>query len=60
MLVDDHHTRPGYLSGIYEPIGSEVEVAGLDVIGRIPDGLDGQFVQNGPNPAVAPGIGHSW
>ncbi len=59
MLVDDQ-TKPAYLSRIYEPVGSEVEAAGLDVIGRIPDELDGQFLQNGPNPSVEPGIGHSW
>jgi len=49
-----------YLTGLYAPVSQEVTAANLPVVGELPARLDGVFVQNMPNPAFAPGVGHSW
>ncbi|MEO5899524.1 MAG: carotenoid oxygenase family protein [Ilumatobacteraceae bacterium] len=49
-----------YLQGVYAPVTNSVDSRPLPVIGRVPDELCGVFVQNGPNPACQPRIGHSW
>lgn len=47
---DDPH-----LSGNFVPIGTEIEARDLPVIsGRIPDGLKGVCMRNGPNPRFQP------
>lgn len=47
---DDPH-----LSGNFAPIGTEVEADDLRVIsGRIPEGLKGAYLRNGPNPRFQP------
>jgi carotenoid cleavage dioxygenase len=50
--LDDHDTArlPFHLRGSYAPVTEEVEAFDLPVQGRIPDGLNGVFVRNGPNP----------
>src|ERR1044071_3235390 len=49
-VSDDPH-----LSGNFAPIGPELDVADLPVIaGRIPPGLSGAYMRNGPNPLFKP------
>ncbi len=43
-----------YLSGPYAPVPDEVDVGPLEVNGRLPDGLRGTFLRNGPNPMFPP------
>lgn len=46
-----------FLSGNFAPVHEEQTAAELTVIGQIPNGLEGMFVRNGPNPQFPP-IGH--
>ncbi|MFJ9035725.1 carotenoid oxygenase family protein [Streptomyces sp. NPDC102406] len=39
-----------YLRGLFAPVREEVDARDLEVTGRIPAGLDGRFLRNGPNP----------
>lgn len=39
-----------YLQGLFAPVREEVTAYDLPVSGRIPDGLDGRYLRNGPNP----------
>lgn len=39
-----------YLEGIHQPLTQEYTLTDLDVVGRIPDFLDGRYLRNGPNP----------
>ncbi len=39
-----------YLEGIHRPVARELTIETLAVEGRIPPGLDGLYVRNGPNP----------
>ena len=49
-VSDDPH-----LSGNFSPVGPELDVADLPVIaGRIPEGLSGAYMRNGPNPLFKP------
>ncbi len=44
-----------HLSGNYLPVAREVDAANLQVIsGRIPPGLSGAYMRNGPNPHFKP------
>jgi carotenoid cleavage dioxygenase len=43
-----------YLQGNFAPVREEVTLTDLPVTGTIPEGLDGRFLRNGPNPAVDP------
>lgn len=43
-----------HLSGVFEPIVAEVDVADLRVEGELPVDIDGDYVRNGPNPRFAP------
>ncbi|MFE4054807.1 carotenoid oxygenase family protein [Streptomyces sp. NPDC059096] len=45
---------PDPFTGAYEPVKEEVTAYDLPVTGTIPDGLDGRYLRNGPNP-LAPG-----
>ncbi len=42
------------LAGNMFPVGDEVDVADCPVTGDLPDGLQGTFVRNGPNPMFEP------
>ena len=44
----------GYLAGNFGPVDREVTAFNLRVEGRIPVELEGRYLRNGPNPAVAP------
>lgn len=39
-----------FLSGNYAPVRDELTVTDLPVRGRVPDGLNGRLLRNGPNP----------
>lgn len=39
-----------YLEGAYAPLQQEYTLTDLDVVGEIPDYLDGRYLRNGPNP----------
>jgi carotenoid cleavage dioxygenase len=41
---------PWHLVGNYAPVADELDVDGLEVVGRVPDGLVGTYVRNGFNP----------
>ena len=43
-----------YLEGGHKPVLDEVEFHDLEVIGEIPEGLDGEYLRNGPNPYFTP------
>ncbi|MCB1026335.1 MAG: carotenoid oxygenase family protein, partial [Microthrixaceae bacterium] len=42
------------LRGNLMPVGAELDVDRCDVEGRVPDGLRGAFIRNGPNPMFEP------
>lgn len=47
---DDPH-----LSGNFAPIGTEIDAPDLrDIAGKIPEGLKGAYMRNGPNPRLQP------
>ena len=50
-----------YLSNNYAPVADEITVNDLNVIGAIPEELDGRWLRNGPNPIgeVDPAT-HHW
>ncbi|MCU0310308.1 MAG: carotenoid oxygenase family protein [Acidimicrobiales bacterium] len=51
--VTDPDRQPD-LEGNMFPVDTEVDLTGLEVTGRLPDGLRGSFVRNGPNPLFPP------
>src|SRR5262249_50303441 len=52
-------THP-YLSGLFAPVDDELTAARLPVAGALPDGLDGIFLRNSPNPRFAPLGRYHW
>jgi carotenoid cleavage dioxygenase-like enzyme len=52
-------TNP-YLVGVYAAVDREVDGDELEVIGAIPEDLDGIFVRNGPNPRFVPQGRYHW
>lgn len=49
-----------YLDGIFAPVTDERDDLDLEVIGELPAGLDGMFVQNNPNPRQPPPGAYHW
>lgn len=49
-----------FLRGIYAPVREEVTADRLEVVGKLPPGLDGMYVRNGPNPRFAPRGPYHW
>ncbi len=47
-------TDDPFLSGGYTPVDTERDDLALPVIGKLPDGLAGMLLRNGPNPMFAP------
>lgn len=43
-----------YLRGFYRPFGAEMDAPDLVIEGHIPEGLEGTFYRNGPDPAHPP------
>ncbi len=57
-------TGQPYVSGNFAPLMNEQTAFDLEVIGRIPDALNGRFLRIGPNPVDDPHthwlVGHHW
>lgn len=49
---------PFFMRGNYAPVSDEVTLTELRVEGRIPDGLNGVYLRNGPNPPPGKTPGH--
>lgn len=49
-----------YLMGPYAPVDTEIDASDLEVIGEIPDDLNGLYVRNGPNPQHIPAGRYHW
>ena len=49
-----------YLEGPFAPTSEEITLEGLEVVGRIPDDLNGVYVRNGPNPQFDPNGRYHW
>lgn len=47
-------TPSPYLSGAWAPVDVESTCDDLEVTGRLPEGLVGRYLRNGPNPAFGP------
>lgn len=43
-----------YLQGNYAPLREESDFKNLPITGKIPEGLEGVYMRNGPNPAFEP------
>ncbi len=52
-------TNP-YLMGNYAPVDTEISAEELEVIGEVPQDLNGMYVRNGPNPRYAAKGRHHW
>ena len=57
-------TGAPYVAGNFAPLRNEVTAFDLEVIGRIPEALNGRFLRIGPNPVDEPDPlwleGHHW
>lgn len=51
---------PFYMRGNYAPVQDEIESFDLKVEGAVPEGLDGVYLRNGPNPPSAKGTPGHW
>ncbi|MEO5877121.1 MAG: carotenoid oxygenase family protein, partial [Streptosporangiaceae bacterium] len=49
-----------YLAGVYGAVEDEITAADLEVIGSVPEDLEGVFVRTGPNPRFAPRGRYHW
>ena len=49
-----------YLQGNFAPVHEELVVDALEVIGEVPEDLDGLYVRNGPDPRYAPRGRYHW
>lgn len=47
-----------YLTGSLRPVRDEVDITDLEVTGAVPEGLNGLFLRNGPNPEFEPRGGY--
>jgi carotenoid cleavage dioxygenase len=50
MVMAEKSVTSPYLEGNFAPVREEVTAEDLPVIGELPEGLEGMFVRNGPNP----------
>src|SRR5204862_7777844 len=54
-------TEPNpYLAGVFAATHEEVTLSDLEVVGEIPDDLNGVYVRNGPNPQFEPQGRYHW
>lgn len=58
--VREKRSKASYMAGPYAPVESESEITGLEVVGEIPEGLSGMFLQNAPNPRFEPEGAYHW
>jgi carotenoid cleavage dioxygenase len=49
-----------YLGGNFAPVQAEMAADNLPVVGKLPPGLSGMFVRNGPNPQFLPPGRYHW
>ena len=49
-----------YLAGPYSPTHDELTLTDLEVVGEIPDDLNGVYERNGPNPQHDPKGRYHW
>ncbi len=49
-----------FLEGNYAPVHEEITAERLEVVGSLPDGMNGMFVRNGPNPQFPPKGRYHW
>jgi carotenoid cleavage dioxygenase-like enzyme len=49
-----------FLQGNFAPVREETTSDDLRIVGKLPDGLEGMFVRNGPNPQFAPRGAYHW
>jgi len=54
MSTEPHVPVIPFLEGLMAPVMDERDDRDLEVVGRLPRGLRGMFVRNGPNPQFAP------
>ena len=47
----EQRKQPFFMRGNYAPVPDEIESFDLKVEGAVPEGLDGVYLRNGPNPA---------
>jgi carotenoid cleavage dioxygenase len=63
-LLSAGSTGGPYVSGNFAPLMNEVTAFDLEVIGRVPEALNGRFLRIGPNPVDEPHplwlVGHHW
>lgn len=60
-FADEHTAAPSpYLEPKFAPQQREVAVEQLEVMGRLPDDVQGMFVRNGSNPRFAPRGRYHW
>ncbi|MBO1334109.1 carotenoid oxygenase family protein [Streptomyces sp. VRA16 Mangrove soil] len=60
-MADQEQRRNPYLQGVFAPVRDEVTAYDLPVSGRIPEGLEGRFLRNGPNPLnIEDPAAHHW
>ena len=57
MDLDD---LPPVLKGAFEPVTQELDIACLDVIGKVPEDLSGAYFRNGPNRRFAAEGRYHW
>jgi carotenoid cleavage dioxygenase-like enzyme len=60
LEVDETGANNPYLQGPYAPVDKEVAARDLEVIGEIPDDLDGVYARTGPNPQFDPVGRYHW
>jgi carotenoid cleavage dioxygenase-like enzyme len=58
-LVTATEANP-YLEGVFAPTCDELTLRDLEVVGEIPDDLNGVYVRNGPNPQFQPHGRYHW
>ncbi|WP_354695203.1 carotenoid oxygenase family protein [Elongatibacter sediminis] len=49
-----------YLEGPHAPVDREIDAFDLEVIGDLPEDLEGLYLRNGPNPKFSPKGVHHW
>src|SRR5262249_17894087 len=63
-LPSANSTGEPYVTGNFSPLMNEVTAFNLEVIGHVPEALNGRFLRIGPNPVDEPHplwlIGHHW
>lgn len=57
--ASDDEANP-YLLGVYAPVSEEIDAEDLQVIGKIPEDLNGVYLRNGPNPRYQPQGRYHW